>query len=49
MKIWYGYMNYMDYTNDACMYMFTSDQADVMNEFEDLFKLIVNFGDYLQN
>ena len=25
------YMNYMSYAGDACMYMFTSDQADVMN------------------
>ncbi len=25
------YMNYMDYTNDACMYMFTTEQAAVMN------------------
>lgn len=25
------FMNYMDYTNDACMYMFTHDQANMMN------------------
>ncbi len=25
------YMNYMSYAGDACMYMFTSDQADVTN------------------
>ena len=24
------FMNYMDYTNDACMYMFTQCQADIM-------------------
>jgi len=24
------FMNYMDYTNDACMYMFTNDQANAM-------------------
>jgi len=24
------FMNYMDYTNDACMYMFTNDQAKAM-------------------
>ena len=25
------YMNFMSYASDGCMYMFTSDQADVMN------------------
>ncbi len=25
------YMNFMSYAGDACMYMFTSDQSDVMN------------------
>ena len=27
------YMNYMSYASDGCMYMFTSDQADVMYTF----------------
>lgn len=26
-------MNYMDYVNDSCMYMFTSGQANVMNAY----------------
>jgi PKD repeat protein len=26
------YMNYMSYAGDACMYMFTSDQSDVMHQ-----------------
>ncbi len=27
------YMSYMDYTNDACMYMFSGDQATTMNNY----------------
>jgi PKD repeat protein len=40
------YMNYMSYASDACMYMFTSEQADVM------YQTAVNtmmFGDTLPN
>ena len=27
------HMSYMDYTNDACMYMFSNDQASTMNNY----------------
>jgi len=38
------HMNYMDYTNDACMYMFSGEQATTMNNY-----VVANFQSLISN